>query len=202
MSGCSVEEANRLLQTCQNSIKIHSKKKGSASEKKTINEEESQFNYTVELRPNKERLGLLIGEDMRVVGMQKNGLCWRFVFVYCAFSNINIKLRTGSICIGDRIVSMNGKQVDQSCSEIQQHLNEHTDGTLMLSMSRRLQIAPRLNQNALQISNNSVARQNSMTDMQRAATPSNRLNLIDIQKVIGAMAISIQNKEYVSLLLL
>lgn len=77
MSNCSVDEASRLVQTCQNSIKIHLKKRGSAVEKRLSNDEGSVFNYTVELRPNKEQLGLLISEDMRVVGMQKNGLCWR-----------------------------------------------------------------------------------------------------------------------------
>jgi hypothetical protein len=79
MSGCSVDEANRLLQTCQNSIKIHLKKRGSSSDKKAIVDEECVFNYSVELCPINEPLGLVIDENMRVIGMQKNGLCWRLV---------------------------------------------------------------------------------------------------------------------------
>lgn len=81
--------------------------------------------------------------------------------------------------------------------EIQQLLNDHIDGTLLLGMSRRLQLAPRLEKQGLQIGQ-SGTRQSSMSDVHRALTPSyNRLNLIDIQKVIGVMATSIQNKEWV-----
>ncbi|KAI6175786.1 Glutamate receptor-interacting protein 2-like protein [Aphelenchoides bicaudatus] len=167
MSNCSVDEAVR--------------KRNAIGEKKSSScNEESVFNYTVELKSNNESLGLSIGEDMRVVGMQKDGLCWR----------------TGSICIGDRIVSIDGREVDQSLAQVQQRLNEHTDGSLLLGMTRRLQLAPRLDSLSLQTSNGS-SRQNSINDVHRASTPSghNRLNLIDIQKVIGAMATSIQHKE-------
>lgn len=106
--------------------------------------------------------------------------------------------RTGSICIGDRILSIDGHEIDQTTTQVQQRLNEHFDGPLLLGMNRKLQIAPRLDSLALQTPN-ATSRQNSMNDVHRPSTPSghNRLNLIDIQKVIGAMATSIQNKEYV-----
>lgn len=77
MSNCTVDEAARLLQTCHGSLKIHLKKRNAIGEKKLSCNEESIFSYTVELKPNNEPLGLLIDDDMKVVGMQKNGLCWR-----------------------------------------------------------------------------------------------------------------------------
>lgn len=105
--------------------------------------------------------------------------------------------RTGSICINDRIHSINGKQIDQPSTEIQQLLNNHIKGNLLLGMSKKLQIPQRLaaQSNGLQHSNSS-SRVNSLSEMGRSPTPiQNRLNLIDIQKVIGVMATSIQNKE-------
>jgi hypothetical protein len=76
--------------------------------------------------------------------------------------------------------------------EIQKFLNENIKGTLFLGMSRRLQHAPKIETGFL-----NGTRQNSINDFNRATTPApyNRLNLIDIQKVIGVMATSIQNKE-------
>jgi hypothetical protein len=58
------------------------KKKNAIGDKKLSYNEESVFNYTVELKPNNEPLGLIIGDDMRVVGMEKTGLCWRY-FLKC-----------------------------------------------------------------------------------------------------------------------
>lgn len=195
MISCSVEEATRLLQSGHSSIKIHLKKRGDIIEKKLSSNEESVFNYTVELNPCNEPLGLVVGEDMKVTGIEKNGLCWRFQ----TLNHLTFSFRTGSICIGDRIISIDGCEVNQPAQEVQQFLNEQTENSLSLGMTRRLQIAPRLD--PLKIMPSTPSRQNSMSDVHRSSTPSfsahGRLNLIDIQKVIGAMATSIQNKEHV-----
>jgi hypothetical protein len=104
--------------------------------------------------------------------------------------------RTGSICIGDRIASIDGQEIDQTPVHVQQRLNEYCNDPLLLGMTRRMQVTPRLDSLTLQTSS-ATSRQSSINDLYRASTPSghNRLNLIDIQRVIGAMATSIQNKE-------
>ncbi|KAI6239703.1 Glutamate receptor-interacting protein 1 [Aphelenchoides fujianensis] len=175
LSGCTVQESLRLLQTSHDFVKLHIRKSGGSNETRPTERQESPFRFSVDLHLKGEQLGLVIGEQNEVVSIQKDGLCWR----------------TGAVAIGDRLVSINGEVVEnRPPADVQRRLSEPTQ-SMTLSLARRLHSGDR-QRTPLQGEDGTWGLQNE----RKLTVPlMNRLHLVDIHKVITDLTASYQHQE-------